>query len=240
MFIFGFNNQTKAMKLTAPELYTKLVDDYKIIGQKGVINFSLKDLTISIETKDTVGNLLQEWLKAWMMKEKVEFEENTNSQVFPDFYLDKHNQKTDLLEVKTFDWKRGPGFDLANFDAYCNSLLVNAYRIDSDYLIFAYEMEGSVITIKNVWLKKIWELSCPSGPYPVKVQEKKSIIYNIRPSVWYSEKSKFKPFTSKEEFLSALNDTRYQYPQTRHTNGHWLQNVIKNYQEHTGILLDIK
>ena len=54
------------MKLSAQELYTKLVDEYKIIGEKGVINFSLKDLTISIETKDTVGNLLQEWLKAWM------------------------------------------------------------------------------------------------------------------------------------------------------------------------------
>ncbi len=52
------------MKLTGQELYNKLVNDYRIIGEKGVINFSLKDLTIAIETKDTVGNLLQEWLKA--------------------------------------------------------------------------------------------------------------------------------------------------------------------------------
>lgn len=227
------------MKLTGQELYSKLVDDYKIIGESGVINFSLKDLTISIETKDTVGNLLQEWLKAWMMKEKVEFEENTNSQIFPDFYLDKHNQKLGLLEVKSFDWDRGPGFDLANFDSYCNSLLVNSYRLDSDYLIFAYQMKGSVITIKNVYLKKIWELACPSGTYPLKVQEKKSIIYNIRPSTWYSERNKFKPFASKEDFLSALNNTRYQYPQTRHTNGHWLQNVLKNYKEHTGVSLKV-
>lgn len=227
------------MKLTGQELYTKLVDDYKIIGESGVINFTLKDLTISIETKDTVGNLLQEWLKAWMMKEKVEFEENTNSQIFPDFYLDKHNQKLGLLEVKSFDWDRGPGFDLANFDSYCNSLTVNSYRLDSDYLIFAYQMKGSVITIKNVYLKKIWELACPSGTYPLKVQEKKSIIYNIRPSTWYSERNKFKPFASKEDFLSALNNTRYQYPQTRHTNGHWLQNVLKNYKEHTGVSLKV-
>lgn len=227
------------MKLTGQELYSKLVDDYKIIGESGVINFSLKDLTISIETKDTVGNLLQEWLKAWMMKEKVEFEENTNSQIFPDFYLDKHNQKLGLLEVKSFDWDRGPGFDLANFDSYCNSLLVNSYRLDSDYLIFAYQMKGSVITIKNVYLKKIWELACPSGTYPLKVQEKKSIIYNIRPSTWYSERNKFKPFASKEDFLSALNNTRYQYPQTRHTNGHWLSNVLKNYKEHTGVSLKV-
>ena len=228
------------MKLSGEELHHKLVNEYKIIGEKGIINFSLKDLTISIETKDTVGNLLQEWLKAWLMKEEVEFEENANSQVFPDFYLDKHNKKLGLLEVKSFDWDRGPGFDLANFDSYCNSLLSSAYRLNSYYLIFAYQMNGSEITIINVWLKKIWELACPSGTYPLKVQEKKSVIYNIRPSTWYSERTKIKPFNSLEEFLSALNETRYQYPQTRHTNGDWLQNVLKNYEEHTGVKLQVR
>jgi len=228
------------MKITGQELYTKLVNDYKIIGEKGVINFSLKDLTISVETKDTVGNLLQEWLKAWMAKESIDFEENTNSQTFPDFYLDREDKKNGLLEVKSFDWQRGPGFDLANFDSYCNSLLENAYRIDSYYLILAYQMEGSQITIKNVWLKRIWELSCSSSTYPIKVQEKKQVIYNLRPGTWYSERSKFKPFSSKEEFLSALNETRYQYPQTRHNNGHWLKKVLKNYETHTGISLNVK
>jgi type II restriction enzyme len=228
------------MKLSGKELHNKLVNEYKIIGEKGVINFSLKDLTISIETKDTVGNLLQEWLKAWMIKEKIEFEENPNSQVFPDFYLDKSDSKLGLLEVKSFDWDRGPGFDLANFDSYCNSLLTSAYRLNSDYLILAYQMKGSELTIKDVWIKKIWELACPSGTYPLKVQEKKNVIYNIRPSTWYSERTKFKPFNSLEEFLSALNETRYQYPQTRHTNGHWLQNVLKNYEEHTGVKLQVR
>ncbi|MCO5249528.1 MAG: NgoBV family restriction endonuclease [Chitinophagales bacterium] len=228
------------MRLSGKELHHKLVNEYKIIGEKGVINFSLKDLTISIETKDTVGNLLQEWLKAWMIKEKIEFEENPNSQVFPDFYLDKSNRKLGLLEVKSFDWDRGPGFDLANFDSYCNSLLTSAYRLNSDYLILAYQMKGSELTIKDVWIKKIWELACPSGTYPLKVQEKKNVIYNIRPSTWYSERTKFKPFNSLEEFLSALNETRYQYPQTRHGNGHWLQNVLKNYEEHTGIKLQVR
>jgi hypothetical protein len=228
------------MKLSGKELHHKLVNEYKIIGEKGVINFSLKDLTISIETKDTVGNLLQEWLKAWMIKEKIEFEENPNSQVFPDFYLNKLDKKNGLLEVKSFDWDRGPGFDLANFDSYCNSILSSAYRLNSDYLILAYQMKGSELTIKDVWIKKIWELACPSGTYPLKVQEKKSIIYNIRPSTWYSDRTKFKPFSSLEEFLSALNETRYQYPQTRHGNGHWLQNVVKNYEEHTGIKLQVR
>lgn len=228
------------MKLSGKDLYERLVNEYKIIGEKGIINFTLKDLTISIETKDSVGNLLQEWLKAWLKMEVVDFEENSNSQIFPDFFLDKENKKMGLLEVKSFDWDRGPGFDLANFDSYSNSLLTHAYRLDSDYLILAYQMKGSELTIKDVWIKKIWELACPSGPYPLKVQEKKSVIYNIRPSKWYAKKAKFKPFNSLEDFLSALNETRYQYPQTRHGNGHWLQNVLRNYEEHTGIKLQVR
>lgn len=228
------------MKFTAEQLYKKLVEDYKLIGETGNIKFTVKDLSILIQTKDTVGNLLQEWLKAWFLKEQIDFEENTNSQTFPDFLLDKDDYKKGLLEVKSFDFDRGPGFDLANFDSYCTSLLDNSYRIDSDYLILAYQMNNGVISIKNVWLKKIWELACPSSTYPLKVQEKKNVIYNIRPSVWYSERAKFKPFKSKEEFLSALNNTRYQYPQTRHINGHWLRNVLKNYQEHTGVSLVVE
>lgn len=228
------------MKLVAEQLYKKLVEEYKIIGETGSIKFTVKDLSILIKTKDSVGNLLQEWLKAWFIKNDIDFEENINSQTFPDFLLDKDDHKKGLLEVKSFDFDRGPGFDLANFDSYCNSLLDSAYRIDSDYLVLAYQMKDGIISIKNVWIKKIWELACPSSTYPLKVQEKKNVIYNIRPSIWYSERAKFKPFNSKEEFLSALNNTRYQYPQTRHTNAHWLKKVLKNYEDHTGVSLVVE
>jgi len=227
------------MKLSSKELYHELVNVYGIIGETGSIKFTVKDLSIMVKTKDSVGNLLQEWLKAWLQQNSVEFEENANSQTFPDFLLDKDDHTRGLLEVKSFDFDRGPGFDLANFDSYCNSLLTHAYRLESDYLIFSYQMKDGQISIKNVWLKKIWELACPSSTYPLKVQEKKNIIYNIRPSIWYSDRATFKPFSSKEEFLSALNNTRYQYPQTRHTNAHWLKKVLKNYREHTGISLDV-
>ena len=222
------------MKISAQQLYKKLVTDYKLVGQKGRITFKLKDITVEIETKDTIGSLIQEWLKEWMKSEKINFEENQNSQTFPDIFLNTKDKKRGLLEIKTFDFDRGPGFDLANFDSYSNSLLTNSYRLDSDYLILAYQMSGSVITIKDVWLKKIWELAGASSTYPIKVQEKKNVIYNIRPIIWFSERSKFGAFKSKEEFLKALNETRYQYPKTHHDNAHWLNKVIKNYKEHTG------
>jgi len=227
------------MKITAQELYKNLTEDYKLIGQKGIINFTLKDLTVSIESKDTVGNLIQDWLVQWMKREQLSFEQNPSSQTFPDIYLNVEDKKKDLLEIKTFDWARGAGFDLANFESYCGSLLTNAYRLDSDYLIIAYKMDGVEITIENVWLKKIWELAGGSGTYPIKVQEKKQVIYNLRPISWYSERSTFKAFGSKEDFLKALNETRYQYSKTHHDNSHWLKKVIKNYAEHTGTTLTV-
>ncbi len=64
------------MNLTAEQLYKKLVTDFKLVGQKGRITFTLKDITVKIETKDSVGNLIQEWLKEWMKNEKIEFKEN--------------------------------------------------------------------------------------------------------------------------------------------------------------------
>jgi NgoBV restriction endonuclease len=227
------------MKITATNLYKKLVEEYELVGQKGHIKFTLKNLSVDIETKDTIGNLIQEWLKAWMTSEGLDFEENANSQTFPDLFLDVSDKKKGLLEIKTFDLDRGPGFDLANFDSYCNSLLTHSYRVDSDYLVIAYQMEKSEITIKNVWLKKIWELSGASGTFPLKVQEKKKIIYNIRPITWYSDRSTYKAFESKEQFLTALNETRYKYPKTHHDNAHWLSTVLKNYKTHTGSTLTV-
>ncbi len=77
------------IQLTGEQLFIKLVKEYKIIGEQGIINFSLKHLTIAIPAKYTVGNLLfqSQWLKVWMKTEKLWFEENINSQTFPDFYL---------------------------------------------------------------------------------------------------------------------------------------------------------
>src|SRR6266536_5864671 len=113
-----------------------------------------------------------------------------NPQTFPDLYLNPDDEKSNLLEIKSFDFDGKAGFDIANFDAYCNSLLTSSYRLDSDYLIFAYSMEGTDITISNVWLKKIWEISGSSGKYPIRVQDKKNVIYSIRPIAWYFKKAR--------------------------------------------------
>jgi len=79
------------MKITAEQLYKILVTDYALVGQKGKISFTLKDITVEIETKDTIGNLIQEWLKAWMIAQSLEFGQPSHIQDFPDFLLDVNN-----------------------------------------------------------------------------------------------------------------------------------------------------
>ena len=225
------------MLLTAQQLYKKLVIDYKLVGQKGKISFTLKDITVEIETKDTVGNLIQEWLKAWMIKNNIEFGNPPHSQDFPDFQLDLTDNKKGLLEVKTFDYSKSANFDVANFMAYRRSVLAHPYRLDSDYLIIGYLMTGNSLEIADVWLKKVWEITAPSEDWPLKCQVKQGEVVNIRPAKWYNtERTTFKPFNSALEFLKAFDGTQRQWTRTERDaiTSTWLKNVTKGYKAATG------
>jgi hypothetical protein len=216
------------------QLVRQALENFGIVGSHGVIRFELHGVTINVESRDSVGNMIQNWFQDWLLINFPNALPNNLTQAFPDFFLDSGNKTNDLLEVKSFDIDRGPGFDIANFDTYCNSIIDHPYRLHSNYLIFGYQMVGSMITIKDVWLKKVWEITGSSGTYPLKVQEKKNVIYNIRPVIWYSSRSTFRPFPDLISFVNALNDTRYQYPQTRHLNAHWLRNLKNAYRAHYG------
>ena len=225
------------MKVTPSQLYEKLVYDYHLVGQKGKISFALKDITVEIETKDTVGNLIQEWLKAWMIANAIEFGNPPNSQDFPDFLLNPDNPKTGLLEVKTFDYAKSANFDVANFMAYRRSVLAHPYRLDSDYLIIGYRMKGNSLEIADVWLKKVWEITGPSEDWPLKCQVKQGEVVNIRPVKWYNaERTTFKPFNSALEFLNAFDGTQRQWTRTERDaiTSTWLRNVTKGYKATTG------
>jgi type II restriction enzyme len=225
------------MKLTAVQLYKKLVNDYKLVGQKGRITFKLKDITLEVETKDTVGNLIQEWIKAWMLKENIEFGNPPHTQDFPDFQLDLADSKKGLLEVKCFDFDASPNFDIAAFLAYRRSLLMHPFRLDSDYLIIGYAMQGADILIKDIWLKKVWEITGPSDKWDLRCNVKQGEPTNIRPIKWYdNDRTKFKPFNNATEFVKAFDSTQRQWSRTSRDaeTSTWLKNVVKGYKTSTG------
>lgn len=219
--------------LTANEIFNNLVNDDKILESNGRITFELGGVNIVVKQRDVVGNIIQEWLEGWMANKGIYFRGNPNTQMPPDFFLLPDSSRNGLLEIKAFNADAAPGFDIADFTAYCRTLLSQPWMLDADFMIFAYKMDANgLVSISNVWLKKVWQICCASDKWPVKVQEKKGVIHKIRPATWYSTKTKYPCFTCVEHFLSALEQTLYDYPETRHlsSGAHWRKEMEKAYK----------
>lgn len=173
--------------------------------------FKIGDVSIKVEGKDGLGGLIEEWFGVWAEKQGFIIKnpkKEGGSQEFPDYYVGDDNA---LLEVKAFDSSASANFDLANFESYCESVANTPERVESDYLIFSYKLSGSKLSIENIWLKKIWEITCPSERWPIKTQTKRDVIYNIRPASWYSTRPRFKVFSTKKEFIDAVFETQAEY-----------------------------
>lgn len=88
------------MRLTAQQVYDKLIQEDQILQVEGQIRFFLGDVDIIVKQKDVVGNIIQEWLQGWLDKRGVEYAPSENTQMPPDFFLNPDDLTTDLLEVK--------------------------------------------------------------------------------------------------------------------------------------------
>lgn len=215
------------MKLSAKQIYQKLMDQ-NILNSSGQIQFSLANVNVTIKTTDIVGNTLQSWLGAWLNANNIFYEEPESTQVFPDFYLDDTNKERSMLEVKAFNYEATPAFDIANYESYVESVSNKIFRLDAYYLVFGYLMDSSGnISIKKIWLKKIWELAGTSKKWPLKVQDKRGVIYNIRPN------SEFKHdlpscFKNDVDFLAAIYKTQKLYRGQENAKN-WKNKIEKNY-----------
>jgi hypothetical protein len=221
------------MFCTAEQIYQMLIDN-SVTESVGNIKFNFLNVSVNIQEKSAIGDLFQEWFAKWLQTKGIKYRITSNTQEFPDFLLDSASNNKNLLEVKTFDYSRSANFDVANFEAYCRSIRTKAYRLDADYLIFAYLLVNGQFKIEKVWLKKIWQITGNSDKYPVKCQIKQEAIYNIRPISWYSQKAKFQPFNNRLEFVKALHQTLIQYSKTQMASNDWLNAVCQNYLSHTG------
>ncbi len=234
------------MKLTVEEVYNKLVNDDKILTKKGRITFSLGDIDIIVKQRDVVGNIMQEWIEGWLRKNNIDYALNDNTQMPPDFYLDPENKKECLMEIKAFNYKGGPGFDIADFRMYEQEIAQKPWMLNVTYLIFGYDMsDEGVVTIKKVWQKKVWEMSRPmksgnrKSVWPINLQIKKGTVHKMRPAKWYGKSTSFAIFENKEDFLSAMEETVYKNKDTREEAQDWLQIFLDNYEKYYGVRLSI-
>lgn len=231
------------MKLTAEEIYSKLIEDDKILTQQGRITFKFSNVDIVVKQKDVIGNIMQEWLEGWLRHNGIEFATNANTQMPPDVFLNPQDKKRNLLEVKAFNFAASPGFDIADFRMYEREIREKPWMLDVDYLIFGYDMSADgVVTVKNLWLKKVWELCRPmfSGRgksrtlWPLNLQIKQGVVHKIRPAKWYGTSRTFKTFDNVEDFLAAVEETVYKNKDTRDDGPGWLDAVRNNYHAFYG------
>lgn len=139
------------------------------------------------------------------------------------------------MEIKSFTGSAN--FDIANFMSYIQEVIDKPWKLHSKYLCIKYTMnpETGIVTIDDVWLKNVWEISCPSNSWAVKVQDKKRVIYNLRPATWYSAgRTQYKVFESLTDFLSALDYVIKTYPATSQIGLTWRNKVAKSYREYFG------
>lgn len=85
------------MIVTAREVYDKLVKEDRILESAGRITFSFDDVNIIVKQKDVVGNIIQEWVQGWLIKNNIEYAPSENTQMPPDFFLNPKNQETIFL-----------------------------------------------------------------------------------------------------------------------------------------------
>lgn len=229
------------MRLTAQEIYDKLVNEDKILEVKGQIRFYLGDVDIIVKQRDVVGNIIQEWLQGWLDKRGIEYSLNDNTQMPPDFFLNPDDLTNGLLEVKAFHRSASPGFDIADFRMYEEEIVEKPYMLNVDYLIFGYDMtEEGFVTIKDLWIKKVWEITRRMDDWAINLQIKQGVVHKIRPGVWYSKnKTKFPMFDCLEDFVSAIEQTVWQNPKTRPVSATWLNKFIKSYEDFYGVKLSI-
>lgn len=205
-----------------------------LLNQQGVININLAGISLDIKAKDIIGNSLQEWLGLWFNSNGINYRVLTNTQEFPDYIIDFNGVET-YLEIKTWNCEKGPAFDLANFNSYIDSLEASPKNIDADYLIFGYQSNQNGFIVKDIFLKKIWEMAGASSVDPLKIQKKKGIVYNIRPMPFHTRPNS--TFKNRLDFLEGLTETKRKYSNqgTEITDIYmWKNYIIKEYFNLTG------
>ena len=216
--------------ITAPEVI-QLLDEANIKQAVGKIEIAFNGFAVKLKQRDTVGNSLQEWLYAFLASRDIYFRPN-QGQTFPDIYFSEADDE-DLCEMKSF--YGSANFDVANYRSYINSIAEKPYRLNSDYIIFRYDMnEDGDITILDYWCKKVWEITGPAENYALKCQRKNGQIVNIRPCTWYSDNAKFPAFGSLEKLLKALYQTQLSVENNTRVVNEWLQKVLDGYNAYFG------
>lgn len=202
----------------------------QLIGKDFVMSVSFDSEVLPLEECEGLNNAvgcILEQMVFLMLRKELSFLERGAKQKSPDYY----NRNIYEYELKCFEKK--PSFDISAYNSYVKQLEhpngLQRKLFDTKYLVFKYCLTGSKIIIENFWMLNIWNLVNSTSKYPISVQMKHHIWFNIRPSTenkWYDKKRHPKFFieniiksiklcpnmTGKDEVLQRLHEQIIQIP----------------------------
>ena len=203
---------------------------------KGKITISLAGIDVVITGKDAVGNMLEEWFFKWATLNGHKLEKTNKSQKFPDYFVPEDSGNKSLLDIKSFNIKENPAFDMADAYAFLEMLLNDISKIDANYIIFGYSLDdkGNLI-IENIWCKKIWEAVGKSKKNHITCQirtpkgkdHSEGRLQKIRPYHFHKSRSKKKKFNTLLEFLETLQKLLDYNKGTKSIYSDWLTKIKK-------------
>jgi len=155
----------------------------RLVGKEFVLSISLDYEIVPLEDSEGLNNAVGSILEHaifWVLKKDLLYLERGPKQKSPDYY----NRKEYEYELKVFE--KNAGFDISSYNAYVHQLCLQGgvcrKLFKTKYLVFKYSLTGCKITLQNFWMLNVWDLVNCSCKYPIGIQNKHGIWYNIRPS----------------------------------------------------------
>lgn len=210
-----------------PDLQTLCSVCHKFIGKKCKLLaiFDYDDKTTPISNCNIVGDVLENVFYQ-RLREKLPLFKNGPKQKSPDFW--NRNKKYEY-ELKCFT--KSPSFDLSNFRSYITQLCETngVYRklFQTKYLIFEYSMNKNIVTIERFNLLNIWNIVGYNGKYPITLQNKNNMWYNIRPASMrtWGDKSK-----NADKFIENIILSIKQCPNKIPDKNKYIKNIENQYK----------
>jgi len=174
------------------------------VGKEFVLTANFNGRSLPIMNPNLVGDLLEDMFFPFYKEAFPDFEEGPK-QESPDFFA---HEKQFQFEQKTF--YNSPGFDISNFTSLIHQiskpggLVKKVFK--TKYLVYEYGVKGSAFVIKNFWMLNIWNLPTYRKTYPISMQLKKKMWYNIRPGTKASWMGSTKtPHMFLDNLLECIN-----------------------------------
>jgi hypothetical protein len=178
------------------------------VGKKIYLNATFNGRSYPIMNPNLVGDLLEDIFYPLYKEVCVDFEEGPK-QESPDFF---GHGKEFQFEQKAF--YNSPGFDISNFTSLVHQMSKPGGLVKklfkTKYLVYEYGMSEGSFVIKNFWMLNIWNIPTYGLTYPISMQAKKKIWYNIRPGpkTSWTETSKT-PMMFVENLLKCIEQCHH-------------------------------